>query len=282
MISARQTDLQQVFSSRLWHHDVSRRVVETDPDFGITQREQSRKYPSRLIRYFVPFHWLGREAVRRGRPLRVCEIGIAGGMMPRYLEHGLKMLGLEFSDVIQRWVGVDIKLRRERLAEMPYDELVEANLETDVDRIPADCDVCILLHVLEHLHDPDAALEKLLGQFKPGTLLIAGFPCHPHFAIPFRQPYLRRFTKGNGHVSAMSNPRFIKTVRAQGCTMEAVVGGYFLRASGLFLEDHAWWQRFNLAWGRWFPAWPGESFLAARTPGDPIESESIAPAQAVA
>lgn len=256
--------LAEAFSGKVWHHDINRAIVEQDPQFALTARQRTRRYPARLLRYFVPFHWIGREAVRRGRPLRVCEIGIAWGAMPRFVRHGLKTRGIEFSDAIERWTGVDVKLLDDQLAGLPYDELIEANLETDIEKIPTDCDVCILLHVLEHLYEPDAAIRQLFSRFKPDTLIIAGFPCHPHFAVPIRDPYLKKYTKANGHVSAMSNPRFAKAARAAGCTIEEVRGGYFMRASGRFLEDQLWWQKFNVAWGRLFPSWPTESFIAAR------------------
>ena len=252
------------FPGNVLHHDINSKLIESDRFFSLSDRQMSRRYPSRLLRYFVPFHWLGREAVRRGRPLRVCEIGIGDGSMNRYLTYGLDVLNIPYSDVIARWVGVDVKLKHKRLGQLPYDDLVHADLERDVDKIPTSCDVCILLHVLEHLYRPEASMEKLFSRLDKNTLVIVGFPCHPHFAVSMREPHLRAHTKANGHVSAMSNRRFKKAARANGCEIEEVRGAYCLRASGIFLEDYRWWQKFNLAWGSLFPSWPGESFIAAR------------------
>ncbi len=224
--------LTEAFSGKVWYHDINRVIVEQDRDFALTARQRSRRYPARLLRYFVPFHWLGREAAHRGRPLRVCEIGIAGGPMPRFTALGLRALGLEFSDVIERWIGVDIELLHEQLAELSYDELIEADVEKDADNIPADCDVYILLHVLEHLHSPEAVIGQLFPRLRPNAMVIAGFPTHPHLAVPFWNWYLRTHTKPNGHVSAMSNRRFTKAARTAGCTIEDVRAGYFMRASG--------------------------------------------------
>lgn len=268
--------LSAAFSGKVWHHDINRLIVEQDQHFALTARQRSRRYPARLLRYFVPFHWLGREAARRGRPIRVCEIGIAGGPMPRFSVLGLRALGLEFSDVIERWIGVDIELLHEQLAELPYDELIEADVEQHADRIPADCDVYILLHVLEHLHSPEAALGRLLPRLRPDAMVIAGFPAHPHLAVPFWNWYLRTHTKANGHVSAMSNLRFAKAAHAAGCTIEEVRAGFFMRASGLFLEDRLWWQKFNVAWGGVFSAWPGESVIAVRKRAAPLAAKHAA------
>ncbi len=256
--------LTAAFSGKVWHHDITRLIVEEASPFALTGRRLLRRYPARLLRYFVPFHWLGRQAVRCGRPLRVCEIGIGRGAMPRFTMHGLRALGLEFSDMVERWIGVDVEVRHEQLAQLPYDELMEADIEKDGDRIPADCDVYILLHVLEHLHSPEALIRQLVPRLSPNAMILAGFPAHPHLAVRFWSWYLRTHTKANGHVSAMSNRRFTKAARAAGCTIEEVRAGYFMRASGLFLEDRLWWQKFNVAWGGLFPAWPSSSLIAAR------------------
>ena len=253
------------FSNDIMHHDINSKIVESGRPFDtLSDRQRSRRYPSRLLRYFVPFHWLGREAVRQARPLKVCEIGIGSGSMLRYLTYGLDMLDIPYSDVIERWVGVDVKLRHDCLDNLPYDDLVQADLENDVAKIPVDCDVCILLHVIEHLRRPEDAIETLFKRLPKDCLLIVGFPQHPHFALRMREPYIRAYTKSNGHVSAISNRRFNNAALANGCAIEEVRGAYFLRASGLFLENYRWWQKFNLAWGRMFSSWPGESFIAAR------------------
>ena len=81
------------------------RVYHQDRQDTKLDRQMVRRYPSRLLRYFVPFHWLVREAVRRARPLSVCEIGISSGSMHRYLAYGLDMLDIPYSDVIARWVN---------------------------------------------------------------------------------------------------------------------------------------------------------------------------------
>jgi 2-polyprenyl-3-methyl-5-hydroxy-6-metoxy-1,4-benzoquinol methylase len=252
------------FAPGRWHHDINAAIVDRHTDFLLTRRQRSRRYPSRLLRYFIPFHWIGREAVARERPVRVCEIGIAHGLMLRYMLHGFKHLGISRGDVIDRWVGVDMELLHEHLDPLPYDELIEANAETDLDRVDLDCDVCVLLHVLEHLYEPERMIERLVSRLPSGTVLIAGFPAHPHAVIPYREPHLRAHTNANGHVSALSTRRFVEAARANGCDVVESRSAFFMRASGMFLEDSRTWQRFNMAWGGTFPGWLGEAYIAVR------------------
>lgn len=254
----------EAFAAGRWHHDINAAIVDEHTDFLLTERQRSRRYPSRLLRYFIPFHWIGREAAQRGRPVRVCEIGIAHGLMLRYMLHGFEHLGLAREEVIGRWVGVDMELLHDHLDPLPYDELIEANAETDLDRVDLDCDVCVLLHVLEHLYEPEKMIERLVSRLPSGTVLIAGFPAHPHLVIPYREPYLRAHTNANGHVSALSTRRFVEAARDNDCEVVESRSAFFMRASGLFLEDSRAWQRFNMAWGGAFPGWLGEAYIAVR------------------
>jgi glycosyltransferase involved in cell wall biosynthesis/SAM-dependent methyltransferase len=54
-------------------------------------------------------------------------------------------------------------------------ELQRAGLE-DAEIAPASLDALMLWHVLEHLDDPDPALERIAGWLKPGGALLLGVP----------------------------------------------------------------------------------------------------------
>jgi hypothetical protein len=70
-------------------------------------------------------------------------------------------------------------------------------------------------------------------------------------------------------VSAFSPKRVRNIAKIHGLQLDFLSGAFFMRASGLFLEDRAWWLRFNLAFGAAFPNWPGEIYWVMRKPGSP-------------
>ncbi len=212
----------------------------------------------------IPFHWIGREAKRLGRPIRVCEIGIAHGLMLKYMLHGLDHLGIAKQEIVDRWWGVDMHLMPEYLSELPYDTLVEANIEQNLERVNLECDVCVLLHVLEHLKQPELVLQNILRRLPTGALLVVGFPNHIHSTIGSREVYLRSHTNENGHVSALSARRFTQVALNHGCEVVDMRSAFFLRSSGSLFEDSQLWQRFNLAWGSLLPGWPGEFYAVIR------------------
>jgi hypothetical protein len=49
-------------------------------------------------------------------------------------------------------------------------------------------------------------------------------------------------------------------------TNQALTGAFFLRASGLFLENYRWWFRLNLSLASTFPGWPGEVYCRGTVP----------------
>ena len=54
-------------------------------------------------------------------------------------------------------------------------ELVEGTID-DVDVPPGSLDAATLWHVLEHVDDPGAALERIAGWLRPGGVLLVGVP----------------------------------------------------------------------------------------------------------
>lgn len=266
MITHQSSPANRPVNWKRWQHTVNAAITHNDSDFLLSDRQRSRRYPTRLLRYLIPFHWIGQEAERRGRPLRICEIGIAHGLMLKYMLLGLEHVGVAKARVIDHWLGVDVKLMPEYLSKLPYDGLIEGDVEAGVDGIDLECDICVLLHVLEHLKRPELAIERILEKLPAGSLLIVGFPNHMNCMLSLRESYLRAHTNENGHVSALSAQRFAKVVRKLGCEIVDRRSAFFLRASGSILEDSQVWQRFNLGWGSLFQDWIGEFYAVVRKP----------------
>jgi hypothetical protein len=51
-----------------------------------------------------------------------------------------------------------------------------------------------------------------------------------------------------------------------GLKVEFMSGAFLMRSKGSSLENSAAWMRFNIAWGRLFPGWPGEIYWLMRKP----------------
>jgi SAM-dependent methyltransferase len=228
---------------------------------GIGERGSRRRFPARLNRYLISSSYLFEEAQRRRSPLRVCEIGISRGLMPRFVAEAANFFGLERAQVVRQWIGVDIDLSRLHHREC-YDDLRQLDVERQP--IPAGCDAYILLHVLEHLHQPLRVLEDFRDNAAPGALAIIGVPSQPHLLSAVWERAIRLHPNENGHVSAFSRTRLLRLLSELGLAVESERAGYVLRASGLPVEDSAWWQGWNLALGERFPGFPGEYLVCAR------------------
>ncbi len=228
--------------------------------FGMPSEAKSVRYPIRLLRYWFGYHLLREEAVRAGKPLDVAEIGVHTGQMLEFVRSAPAKL------TFSRWTAVDAVMLTEKLRKAGYDDFFEANLEDPDFALPADYDTAILLHVLEHLHNPEDVVKKIARQIRPGGSLIGGFPVLPAFLAPARERKVRQTAAPMGHVSVFSPERVRSMAEQAGLVAEFVSGAFFLRSKGSPLENSAAWMRFNLAWGRLFPGWPGEIYWLMRKP----------------
>ena len=71
--------------------------------------------------------------------------------------------------------GIEPSLRGVEGARARGVELRQAGID-DADVAPGSLDAAALWHVLEHLDDPGAALERIAGWLRPGGLLVVGVP----------------------------------------------------------------------------------------------------------
>ncbi len=228
--------------------------------FGIPTEAKAVRYPIRLLRYWFGYQLLRDEAIRAGRPIDVAEIGVHTGQMLEFLRSAPTV------PPFGKWTAVDAVMLTEKLQKAGYEDFFEANLEAKDFDLPADYDVAVLLHILEHLFDPELALQKVAKRIRPGGAIIGGFPVVPEFLAGMRQEQVRKTAAPMGHVSVFSPARVRRMAESCGLTVEFISGAFFMRSKGSSLENSEAWVRFNLLWGGLFPGWPGEVYWLMRKP----------------
>jgi hypothetical protein len=181
--------------------------------------------------------------------------------MARFVVEAARYYGLDRRSLVSEWVGVDVDLSRLHHANC-YDQLLALDIERDV--VPADCDAYVLLHVLEHLHDPALAMQRIRESASAEAIFVIGVPSQPHLLSAVWEQTIRQKPNANGHISAFSRTRLLGLLAGLDLRVEDERAGYVLRASGLAVEDSAWWQTWNLALGQRFPGFPGEYLVCAR------------------
>jgi len=226
--------------------------------FGMPPEAKAVRYPLRLLRYWFGYQLLREECLRAGRPLSVAEIGVHRGQMLEFVKSA--PAGVSWS----KWTAVDAVMLTGKLKKAGYEDFFEANLEDGNFALPDTYDCAVLLHVLEHLFEPEEVLAKIADGIAPGGSLIGGFPVVPGPLAGLREKQVRKNAGVMGHVSVFSPGRVRRMAREAGLVAEFVSGAFFLRSKGSPLENSASWMRFNLFWGRLFPGWPGEIYWLMR------------------
>ena len=146
---------------------------------------------------------------------------------------------------------------------------MEANLEDPGFALEHEYDTAVLLHVLEHLFNPEAVLKRVAAAIRPGGSLIGGFPVVPDAFAGIRESQVRKTAKPMGHVSVFSPARVRRMAADAGLRVEFMSGAFLMRSKGSPMENSAAWMRLNLLWGRLFPGWPGEIYWLMRKPPAP-------------
>lgn len=226
--------------------------------FGMPKEAKSVKYPIRLLRYWFGYHLLRVESERAGRPLDVAEIGVHTGQFREFV------FSTPQPPKIGQWTAVDAVVLAEKLKKAGYDDVIEADLEAPEFRLEQNYDAAVLLHVLEHLFDPEEALRRVVAGLRPGGVAIGGFPVLPDWLRAGREASVRKTAKPMGHVSVFSPKRVRQMASDCACTVEFISGAFLMRSKGSPLENSASWMRFNLGWGATFPGWPGEVYWLMR------------------
>jgi SAM-dependent methyltransferase len=239
---------------------------------GATPRIRRTRYAVRNLRYWFARSALSDLYARRGRALRVLEVGVDNGDM-RCFAGGELINGTRFAlpPWVERWDALDVKCDPAVLARYSYSDYIEA----DVEKLPdgwsrgREYDAILLLHVLEHLLDPERAMLRLRAALRPDGILMGGSPTMPSLLAHWHEPYLRRKNAASmhdvrvhKHLSVITPRRIRRFARAQGMHVEMLAGAFFLRASGRPWENSALWIRANLLWGALFPALGGEIYFS--------------------
>ena len=251
----------KTYSSSDWDIDfLAENQVVRSKDFGMTKEAKSVRYPIRLLRYWFGYQLLREESQRLARPIDVAEIGVHVGQMLEFVKSAPARIE------IASWTAVDAVMRHERLTQAGYTDFQEANLEDPSFALQREYDTAILLHVLEHLFEPEEVLKKIAASIRPGGSLIGGFPVVPGPLAGIREGQVRKTAKPMGHVSVFSPARVRRMAAQAGLNVEFMSGAFLMRSKGSALENSAAWMRLNIAWGRLFPGWPGEIYWLMRKP----------------
>ena len=222
----------------------------------ISDSESSTRYPIKLLRYWFMYHFIKEQQAKLGRPLRVCEIGVDRGQMCRYMQDA------GFTE-LACWEAVDYKLQPE-LNESGYTKQIQANVDLPDFALAEKYDVIIVLHLLEHLFEPEQLALKLSAALAPDGILIGGFPTVPQIIQASRQEKIRKTAANFGHVSTFSPQRVKKMAEQCGLLLDFLSGTYFLRKRNFAPENCPFWVRLNLWWGAMFPALSGEIYWSMR------------------
>ncbi len=236
-------------------------------EYPAAEKVKRRAYSVKLLRYWFIYQFLRTERELGKKPLAVCEVGIDRGQMRRFVD-ALDSAAPGDHIPVASWIGVDCNVRPAELQDLRYTSLVTADIETSDAWLDGASDVTILLHVLEHLREPEKIVAQIARKMKPGSVLVGGSPSFPHVLVPMREWQLRNRPQANphDHVSKLSLKRIRTMAEANGLMLEFAAGAFMTRMSGSWIEDFRWWPRFNLLFGGLFPWWPGELYWVLRKP----------------
>ncbi len=222
----------------------------------IFSRIRGARYPIKLLRYWFMYQMIAEEAVRVGRPLRICEIGVDRGQMIQFMQDaGFSMAS--------RWDAIDVKPHSD-LALLGYDTITQANVEDTHFRLYRSYDIAITLHLLEHLRHPEALIAKIADALESAGILIGGYPVTPALFAPLWQRRLRARAGAFNHVSVFSPGRTAELAQQHGMSIDFYSGAFLMRNTGSRLENSPGWMRLNLAFGALFPSVAGELYWRMR------------------
>ena len=222
-------------------------------------RKTITAYPLKYLRYWFVRQLLEQQARRLGRPLAVLEVGVDRGQMRAFMgerEQTARLIG--------RWDAIDVAPRHEELQRLGYDAIRQLDVDHGAEpALTRDYDAMIFLHVLEHLHQPEACLLAFRPYLAPSGVILGGSPTMPKFiADAGYERRLARRARPYKHVSVISPERLDRFAERANLDITFLSGAFLLRKEGSPIENSRLWMRLNLLWGSLFPALGSELYFA--------------------
>lgn len=211
------------------------------------------RYPLRFLRYWFVRHLIETHAKALGRPLDVLEVGVDRGQMLTFMMSGSAS---GRPSILQRWDAVDIAGDPAMLAAKGYTHYTRFNVESGArPALDRHYDVVVYLHLLEHLHTPEACLRAFLPFLRQDGLIVGGSPTMPKLIADLGyERRLRQRARPFGHVSILSPERLELFAQSEGLRLRFLSGSYLTRNNGHAIENSAFWLRLNVAFGSLFPS----------------------------
>lgn len=212
------------------------------------------KYPIKLLRYFICSNLIESELVNGAS---IAEIGIDRGQMQRWLLDCGRVTSIDI------WDGYDVDIKSE-VRSLKYSNLIEGDVTQPEFSVNRTYDVFVLVHFLEHLHNPEQFLEKIGPSLNVGGSIVGGMPVTPQIFAHGRERKIRKTAKPFGHVSVFSPERIKEFAHANGYDVELISGAFLARMSDKSIENSLAWLKFNLWFGQKFPSLGGEIYFKLR------------------
>ncbi|GEM_PF-535154 len=222
---------------------------------GMVCKKPEINYPIKLNRYWISGHLIRMEGSQNPNQ-SVVEIGIDRGQMKRWMNN------LAWDEYSQ-WDGYDVEIKP-LTSGLGYDALVESDVTEPSWSPTQEYDTAVLIHFLEHLHEPEAFVERLSPHLKPGSAIVGGMPVTPEFARHNREVKIRKTAKPFGHVSVFSPERIRDMAKQLRFSVEILTGAFFVRCSDNAIENSKHWLEFNYWFGKTFPSIGGEIYFKLR------------------
>jgi SAM-dependent methyltransferase len=137
------------------------------------------------------------ESARHSAPIDLVEIGVNKAQFFQFVHSA------PVQPNVGRWTVVDAVIHTKKLRKIGFkdEDVLKADLESHDFDLPHDYDAAVLLHVLEHLFEPETVLRKIARRLPSGGVVDRSLPSSSRFPRRLHQALQRRTAQPMGHVS---------------------------------------------------------------------------------